>query len=227
MALRAVQELQDLAYAEDLSPFRGALKREPMIELALFSDLELEDVDVGNTRFLECAFTDTVITGGSFRRTRLSEVWMRRMRILNLDFGECVWDDLTVLDSSLAALQLYATKVHRVVFQGCKLNSLNFRDAELLDVEFVNCRLQGIDFAGATLKRVRFPGCQIESMQLTGATLDSVDLSEAHDVQLTADAHSLKGAIINEGQLLTMSPAFADALGVTVRAGSEMKGDTR
>ncbi len=220
MTLQAVQELQDLPYAEDLSPFRGVLTREPLIELALFSDLELDDVDVGNTRFLECAFTDTVIAGGSFRRTRLSELWMRRIRLLDLDFGESVWDDLTLLDSSLAALQLYATKMHRVIFQGCKLNSLNFRDAELLDVEFVNCRLQEIDFAGATLKKVRFPGCEIESMQLNGATLSSVDLSQAHDVQLTADARSLKGAIINEGQLLTMAPAFADALGITVRPGS-------
>ena len=210
------RELEDLGYADDLVEHAGPLIRQQAIELALFSGRELTGIDAGNTRFLECAFTDSVLSGGSMRRARLNEIWMRRVRVLDVDLAETSWHDVTVLDSSFAALEAYASTLHRVVLQGCKLDSINFRDARLSDVDFVECVVRNVDFAGATLKNVRFPGSTIEGMELTGSALTAVDFSRAQDVELISGAESLRGAVINSGQLISMAPACAGALGIEV-----------
>ena len=139
------------------------------------------------------------------------------MRLIDVDLAGSTWHDVTVLDSSIAALEAYGSRFHRVVLDGCKVDSLNLREAELTDVDFVDCALRDIDLMGATLKNVRFIATTIAGMDLTRSTLAGVDLSRALDVDLTSDGNSLRGAIISAGQLTTMAPAFALALGVVVR----------
>jgi uncharacterized protein YjbI with pentapeptide repeats len=211
-----VRQLSDLVYAGDLEPHQGPLSRGQAIELTHFDGLEFDQLQAGGSRFLECAITDTVFSGGSMKRSRFTEVWMRRIRIVDVDLSESVWDDITVLDSSIAALQAYGGKVHRVVFVGCKLDSLNFREAELSDVDFDDCVLRNVDFSGAKLKNVRFRGTTIDAVDLTGASLSKVDFSAAGDIELITGAQSMRGAIINSHQLITMAPVFAAALGITI-----------
>jgi len=48
-------------------------------------------------------------------------------------------------------VEAFGSQWHRVTLQGCKLDSVNFRDAQLTVVVFGNCTLRDVDFTGGTL----------------------------------------------------------------------------
>jgi uncharacterized protein YjbI with pentapeptide repeats len=217
MAKRIARELDELAYYDDLETYQGPLDGAPALELALFEGLELDGVNARGSRLLECAFSDTVLSGGSMKRARLNEVWMRRTRIVDVDLAETSWHDVTVLDSSIAALECYGSRLRRVALHDCKLDSVNFRESELIDVEFSGCVLRNVDLMGATLKNVSFPGSTIEGMELAKASLSKADFSGARELGLASGAGSLRGAILSVHQLMDLAPALAAELGITLR----------
>jgi len=48
----------------------------------------------------------------------------------------------------VAGVEAFGSQWHRVTLQGCKLDSVNFRDAQLTVVVFGNCTLRDVDFTG-------------------------------------------------------------------------------
>ena len=49
---------------------------------------------------------------------------------------------------AVAGVEAFGSQWHRVTLQGCKLDSVNFRDAQLTVVVFGNCTLRDVDFTG-------------------------------------------------------------------------------
>jgi uncharacterized protein YjbI with pentapeptide repeats len=211
-----IRELDELPYRDDLEAREALLDRGASIELALFQGLDLAEVDARGSRLLECAFSDSVLTGGSMRRARLNEVWMRRLRILDVDLAETIWHDVTVLDSSIAALECFGSKLRRVALHDCKLDSVNLRESELIDVEFRDCVLRNVDLTGSNVKNVSFHGCTIEGLELDHATLSGADFSGARQLALATGAGSLRGAILSPHQLMDLAPELAAVLGITI-----------
>ena len=103
----------------------------------------------------------------------------------------------------------------RVTFRGCKLDSVNFRDAELIDVVFDGCLLRAPDFGSARLTRVRFTDCRLDQADLSKVTLDQVDLRGA-ELGLIITPDSLRGAVVSTAQLYQLAPVIAETLGISV-----------
>jgi uncharacterized protein YjbI with pentapeptide repeats len=165
---------------------------------------------------MECAFTQVTFDGGSLRRSRLSEVWLRDVRLVATDLAESDWLDAAFVSTVIAGAQAYNSNLRRVSFRGCKIDSVNFRSATLVDVVFDDCLLRDVDFAGATLERTRFPGSRLSGVDFTKATLKKADLRGA-DLDISAGYDSLRGAIIDTAQLIDLAPTFAQVLGITVK----------
>jgi uncharacterized protein YjbI with pentapeptide repeats len=115
----------------------------------------------------------------------------------------------------LAGVQAYGSKLRRVVFRGCKIDSVNLRGATLIDVVFDDCLLRDVDFSGATLDRTRFPGSRLSGVDFTRTTFKKVDLRGA-ELGISAGFDSLRGTMIDTTQLIALAPTFAHVLGVTV-----------
>jgi uncharacterized protein YjbI with pentapeptide repeats len=118
-------------------------------------------------------------------------------------------------------VQAFSCVGRRVLFRGCKLDSVNFRDSRLTDVAFEDCVLRDVDFGSAKLIRVRFPGCQFANVDFTKATCTSVDLrgarlGSADTPGIKAGYDSLSGTRIDSVQLMTLAPLLADHLGIKV-----------
>lgn len=209
------QEFEDLPYAGMLVPHDGVWSPRADYDTVHFGEGAAEDVDASGSRFMECAFTGTAFEGGRLRRARFLEVWGREMRFVGTDLAETSWQDGTLLGSVAAGAQVYSAELTRVVFQGCKLDAVNFRTAKLTDVTFDNCLLRNVDFGGATMTRVRFPDCKLSKVDLTKVTLDQVDFRGAQ-LDLALDPGSMRGAIIGPDQLFDLAPMLAAALGIVV-----------
>ncbi|GAA0734712.1 pentapeptide repeat-containing protein [Dactylosporangium roseum] len=213
----AAQSLEDLAYAAYLREHGEPLEPDGNYTEVHLSDVELEDVHAGHATFIESAFTGVVLGGGSLERSRFSDVWISRNRWVGLRCAEAEWLDVTVLDSSLAGIEAYGSRLRRVIFQRCKIDTLNLRGATVADVEFDGCDLTELDCGGATLTNVTFAGSAVRRARFAGAKLKKVDFRGARELDVADGADSLRGAIVDDRQLLELAPVLAAALGIEVR----------
>jgi uncharacterized protein YjbI with pentapeptide repeats len=140
---------------------------------------------------------------------------MRDVRLTGTHLAESSWLDVTVLASVLAGAQLFGGRLERVVFSGCKLDSVNFRGASLAGVIFDRCVLRDADFTDATLTQCAFGGSQLARTDFTSARMDRTDLRGA-ELGIIVDAQSLRGAIVSSGQLVLLAPALAEGMGLVV-----------
>jgi uncharacterized protein YjbI with pentapeptide repeats len=124
---------------------------------------------------------------------------------------------VAVLDSSLAGVQAYSSRLRRVTFRRCKIDTLNLRGATLADVVFEDCELNELDCAGASLTNVTFPGSAVRNARFSQVKCKKVDLRGARELDIADGADSLKGAIVDERQLIELAPALASALGILVQ----------
>lgn len=211
------RELADLPYAHLLQPHSGELHRHGVHDAVHFDDQEFEDTDASDSRFDECAFTTVTVTGGHYRGAKFNDVWTRHTRWMGTDLSDTVWSDTEVLANVLAGVAAYGARLTGVVFRECKFNSVNLRETKLRNVTFQDCVLREVDFSGAELKSVTFPATTLDGVRLARSTLSKVDLREAADLGITDGYDALGGAVISSEQLLTLAPALAQTLGITVR----------
>jgi uncharacterized protein YjbI with pentapeptide repeats len=209
-------DLADLPYAAHLAAHTGPLRAHEDYDTVLFEQLDLDEPAAPSAKFLECAFSKVSMSGGRLQRAGLRDVWMRDVRLTGTNLAETSWLDVTVLTSALAGAQVYGAELRRVVFSGCKLDSVNFRGSSLTGVTFDQCVLRDVDFADATLSGCAFPGSQLSRADFSRARLDGTDLRDA-ELGIVIDGASLRGAIISTAQLIAVAPALAEAIGVVVR----------
>ena len=72
-----------------------------------------------------------------------------------------------------------------------------------------------LDLAGFRGKRVAITGCQIGTIDLNGATCEHIDL-RASEFRALNGLDGLRGATIDESQLIELAPLLARHIGVRV-----------
>jgi uncharacterized protein YjbI with pentapeptide repeats len=202
-----------------LTPHDGAaLEEEGDYEAIAFTDLNLADQAAPNVRLLGCALTGCTLTGCALPAASLRDVTIERLRAVGVDLSETSWLNVIVSDGLMTASQLFDAQVERLLFRDCKLDAVNFRGATLVDVRFEGCTLQDPDFGGATLRRVTFQACRLVAADFTNARMEQVDL-RGSELDVARGYDGLRGAIVDSAQVVTLAPALAQQLGITVRDG--------
>jgi uncharacterized protein YjbI with pentapeptide repeats len=218
--------VEDLQFASELRALPdddgSDLEIDGDYDRVLFSGYSFADAEAGGARFTECAFTGgTGFDGGRLRRARLSDVWFGETRLVAVDMAESSLTDVWFSGCVFAGVQAFSCVGRRVLFRGCKLDSVNFRDCKLTDVSFEDCVLRDVDFGSAKLVKARFAGSQFVNVDFTKAACSSVDLRNARlgsaDAPgIKAGYDSLGGTRIDSGQLMTLAPLLASHLGIRV-----------
>jgi uncharacterized protein YjbI with pentapeptide repeats len=211
------QSLDELPYASFLERHDGPLEADGNYTEAHLDGVELDGFRATSARFIEAALTGVVLSDGSLEHSRFNDVWLSRNRWVGVRLPDAEWLDVTVLDSAFAGVEAYSTKLHRVVFERCKIDTLNVRGATLADVVFEDCELNEFDCAGATLTNVTFEGTAIRNARFSGVKLKNVDFRGARGLDVVDGADSMRGAIVDDGQLIELAPALAFALGIQVK----------
>ncbi len=209
------RELADLPFASVLAPGQDPLAPDGEYDGVHFDQVSFDEPQAASSRFIECAFTAVSIQGGRLTRARFSDVWLRDVRLITTGLAQTEWADVTVAGSLAAGVEAYGARLRRVTFRGCKLDSVNFRDAVLTEVTFEHCELSDVDFRGATLTRAAFPDSRLSRTDFSRAQLATTDLRGA-DLGIIIGPDSLRGAVVSTAQLGFLAPLLAQTMGITV-----------
>jgi len=215
--MTAPRELAELPFVDLLRPHSGPLERAGVYETVHVDRRTFDDAEAPNTRFEECAFTSLSVTGCGLRRSKFHDVWLRGARVVGSNLAETQWWDAVVLSAAFAGVEAFSSQWRRVLFSGCKLDSVNFRDATFRDVVFEDCVLRDVDWSGSALRSVRFPGSALHRARFGKSELAGTDFRGATELDMADGYTALKGAIIDSGQLVPIAPMLAAALGITVK----------
>ena len=201
--------------------------------------LVLENIDptlVDDGASLErCHLEDMDLTGSSLRSVSLDEVKLERVL-----FPRASLENLSVQDAILKSCDMSATQcsglsflrvaidggrmsgwdcsrgtLRDVVFTNCKLDMANFRFAKLTLVKFVGCIFTDADFLNGELSDVYFEDCLLERTEFNQCTMKNVDLRTSQLVEIRGWKY-LKGAIIDNVQLMSAAPYLAGEVGIRV-----------
>ena len=141
----------------------------------------------------DAELTDLDLTGRHIEA--LTRVVLRRCRLGGADLGGGRFRDVTFEDCVLDLASLRTAELEAVVIRGCRAEDLDFSRARLTDVVLRDIALGPVTLGGAHLERVDLTGAD-----LTGAT----------------DMSSLRGAIISDGQAMSLARRLAASAGLHV-----------
>jgi uncharacterized protein YjbI with pentapeptide repeats len=166
-----------------------------------FVDARFEATDLSGARLLNlflsdcellrCDLSNAAVRGGSMRRVRVSGA---RLTGLAWTAGEI--RDATFGDSRADMASFEGTKFERVVFEGCDLRDVDFRQARFESVAFRGCDLSTADIGNA-----RFSG----GCEMSGCTLDGL-----------RGVDRLRGVAMPWADILAAAGTFAGEIGVRV-----------
>jgi uncharacterized protein YjbI with pentapeptide repeats len=223
--VKSPSTVDDLQFAAELrsrpDDDSAGLEVDGDYDRVLFAGRTFAEADAHGARFTECAFTGAGFDGGGLRRARLADVWFGETRLVALDLAESALTDAWFSGCVFAGVQAFSCAGRRVLFRGCKLDSVNFRDCALTEVAFEDCVLRDVDFGSGKLARVRFTGSTLVGADFTRARCKDVDLRGARlgtddTPGIKAGYDCLSGTRIDHGQLMTIAPLLAHHLGIKV-----------
>ncbi len=164
----------------------------------------------------------TGFDGGRLRRARLSDVWFGETRLVAVDLAESSLTDVWFSGCVFAGVQAFSCVGRRVLFRGCKLDSVNFRDCKLTDVDLRGLRAArrrlrlGEARQGAVhrehARRHRLHPCRSARTSTCAARGSAPRTRRGSRPATTACG----GTRIDSLQLMTLAPLLAHHLGITV-----------
>lgn len=197
----------------------GDVGPEEFLEGMEFNDLDLAEAAAAQATFLDCRWSNVNfgdaeapidLTGARISGTEITDC---RADTWNMPRGNLLHTEIS--GTRIGAGVVYDSVWEKVLLTNCRISYLNLRESKLTDVEFRDCKIDEIDLDRAKVSRVAFPGSSIGVFQCEGATLGNVDIRglEPHKI---SGVHSLRGATIDDTQLMLFAELFASELGITV-----------
>lgn len=167
------------------------------LQECLLEAVSLNDADLRGARFLGCSFED------------LFAPVLRAPR--------STWRGTSLRGTRWGSAELYDTRLDGVHLDGGKLDYVNLRSARLTDVLVSGCIIGELDLTGARATRLALADCTIGTLTLDGARLADVDLRTSSFRGING-LDGLRGATIDEHQLLMLAPFLAEGMGLRVEA---------
>lgn len=180
------------------------------------ADVDLSGADGHDARVLECTFTACRLDGVRLDGARLVDTSWSRVRADELSLARTTWWDGALTDCRLGAVQAYGSSWTRVTVHGGKVDYLNLRESELVDVVLDGCVVDELALGGATVRRLELRGCTVRRLDVTAARLVDVDLRGLTGLQHIEGVAGLAGSTITGDLLLELAPALAEQLGIRV-----------
>lgn len=199
--------------------YLGDIGPEEFLEGMEFVDLNFTGVDSAQATFLDSSLTrvnfgeaeaPANLTGARFSGTTIED---SRADTWTMPRGSLVHTEIS--GTRIGAGVAHDSVWEKVRVTNCRISYLNLRGAKLSDVEFRDCVIDEIDLDRAKASRVSFPGSTVGVFQCEEATLGNVDLRGLQPHRISG-IHSLRGATIDEMQLMLFAELFARELGITV-----------
>lgn len=184
-------------------------------------DLLLENGDAPGLKLKSAVLQGCKFVKCNLAHSKIDRLQLRDCLLNNCDltagvFADSSWHAVEVSKTRCSGIQLQKGLLKNVWFKNSKLDVANFRFAKLEQVVFESCVITEADFYSATLKNVRFIDCDFEDVEFSEATLQHVDLTESRILSVKG-LRGLKGATINQEQLVQLAPSMAQEIGIIIQ----------
>jgi uncharacterized protein YjbI with pentapeptide repeats len=180
-----------------------------------FEHVRLDVDDLAGLVLDGCEVHDGLGDDVRIDRGRLLESVLDRLNVTTLSAKGATWRDVRLTGSRIGAAEWFDSEWRSVEVIGCRVGYLNLAGSRLQDVRFTDCVLDELDLRAAEVRRAAFDGCRIGTLSVAEARLEHVDLTGAELVGVDR-ADGLRGAVLDEAQLTTLTPLLADALGIRI-----------
>jgi uncharacterized protein YjbI with pentapeptide repeats len=199
--------------------YLGDIGPEEFLEGMEFTDVDLAEVDSSQTTYLDCSLArvnfgaveePADLTCARFSGSKIED---SRADTWTMPRGSFIHTEIS--GTRIGAGVFHDSVWEKTTFNNCRISYLNLRGAKLTDVEFRDCVIDEIDLDRAKVNRVSFPGSTVGVLQCEGSTLGNVDLRGLQPHKISG-VHSLRGATIDEAQLMMFADLFAHELGISV-----------
>jgi len=185
----------ELAGARISGDFADSSCRGMIVEESLIVGASLARADLGAVRMIDVVVEGADLSGVDLDGASLTRVEFRDCRLSGAEFPQAHLSDVVFSECKLDRVNFRMSRTDRVVFSHSILGWAEFSASHLVDTRFFDCDLTGSDWASSTVAGTRF----------LGSTLDDL-----------TGAQSLRGAVVDSGQLLPLAlRVFAD-LGIRV-----------
>ncbi|WP_299932417.1 pentapeptide repeat-containing protein [uncultured Nocardioides sp.] len=184
------------------------------LEGVRYADLTLRELALPGAAVSATQFTRLNADQVDLKGARFSEVELDQVHIPIVRAPRTVWRDVRV-GARVGGLEAYEAQWRSVHFAHCKIDYLNLRGAELVDVAFTDCVIGELDLLSAVVRRVEFKNVRIASLNVQHAKLEDFDLRGAN-LETIDGLMDLGGATVDYQQLTQLAPLFAQQVGLSV-----------
>ncbi|MEQ7126684.1 pentapeptide repeat-containing protein [Actinopolymorpha sp. B11F2] len=185
--------LQGLAFTGVRMPDRDA--RLVDVEECEFTQADLSGCTLAKATFADCRFVSSNLANLGATSSSLIRCELRGLRTTGFR-----WIDGTLRD---------------VVFSECRLDLTAFRFTSLMNVRFVGCNLRQTDFTNADVRGAAFIDCDLTAAQFSHADMRGTRLQNCV-LDGISSVTSLRGAVIDPQDLIALTYALANALGIVI-----------
>ncbi|MGC1185370.1 MAG: pentapeptide repeat-containing protein [Candidatus Dormiibacterota bacterium] len=160
--------------------------------------------------------TRTDLTASRFLRPSLCDLVLLDCNLANLRWGGAAMTRTTYQECQMTGFDVNSSTLVDVQFLGCRLSLASFRFLAQAKVRFVDCEMDGADFQGVDLRACHFENCILTGSLFHQAKSEGVDLRGSSLTGLQG-IDGLRGAVIDQLQLLDLADSLASQAGLTVR----------
>jgi uncharacterized protein YjbI with pentapeptide repeats len=183
-----------------------------------FSKVAFRQADLTASRAADLRCEEVVFAGTTLRRSVWQGVSLVDARLKACDLSNADWQHARMQrvefeSCNLTGANFSNAQIHHARFAGCKLLLAPFLETKFSACAFTNCNLEQADFTGTDLRQAVFDHCRLGGARFFGAQLAGADLRGSDLARLGVTAQELRGAIVEQGQLVQIAPL----LGVVVK----------
>lgn len=155
------------------------------IRESLFKQSNLSLSVLTNPHIIDVKFDDCDLANGKWTKGKIEQSEFIKCRMTGIKFIECI--------------------IRNVTFKNCQLKLSQMRFCEFKNVVFDNCILEEADFYNSDLRGVEFSDCDLIKAEMSGTKLLGTDLRTSKLEGLNVSIESLKGAIIDPTQVMSLA----------------------
>ncbi|PPB49718.1 hypothetical protein C4K88_08600 [Arthrobacter pityocampae] len=180
-----------------------------------YERLVLDGGDLAGITLQECVLEAVSLNDAELRGARFVGCSFEDLFAPVLRAPRSTWRETSLRGTRWGSAELYDTTFDGVHLDGGKLDYVNLRSAQLTDVLVSGCIIGELDLTGARATRVSLRDCTVGTLTLDGARLQDVDLRTSSFRGING-LDGLRGATIDEHQLLLLAPFLAAGMGLRV-----------
>lgn len=180
-----------------------------------FRDVDLTEMDAGLIELDESRLVNVRLSG-----TRMTRLVLSDSVVESSDLAGFVGDSSAMVrvrfdGSRCTGMRWVDGTVRHTTFHGCRMDMSMFWGTKFEHVRFENCNLTQADFADAQLGGAEFVDCDLSGVRLANANLVGARLVRC-TLRGISDVTRLRGATVDADDLLDLTYALAEGLGITV-----------